>query len=149
MVDANLVIAAALLIGAFVVAIKVLKTIFEAATVAAISAAFYAVMAVSFGYPLNLDTVLGFSALGTVLYVGYSVLIPLLGLGWGIMKLPFEAFSWFSGVYSRIRRSRRLSSIENTLKKHDEKLDGEEEDSGSNTKEVVLDKVAGKDSNQD
>lgn len=145
MVDANLVIAAALLIGAFVIAIKVLKTLFEAATIAAISAAFYAVMAVSFDYPLGIDTVLAFSALGTVLYVGYSILIPLLGMGWSVLKLPFEAFSYFSSGFEKLRRSRRLSKIENTLKKHDEKLEDEEDDSSS-TKEVVLDKVAGKDS---
>lgn len=151
MVDINLVLAAALLIGAFVLAIKVLKTLFEAATVAAISAVFYIIMAVSFDYPLNMDTILGFTALGTGLYVAYSVLFPLLGLGWGVLTLPYDAAKYLSSKFRSLKKSRRLSKIEKTLNRHEEKLNEEEEESGTKTKEVVLDKVAGKDddSNQD
>lgn len=147
MVDVNVVIAGVLLVGAFLLAIKVLKTMFEAAVVAGISAIFYVVMAVSFDYPLKTETVLGFAAFGTVLYVGYSVLLPILGLGWDIVTLPVDFLRFASKRYRKLKKSRRLSKIEKTLKKHDEKLDDDED--GSKTKEVVLDKVAGKDTSQD
>jgi phosphate/sulfate permease len=148
MVDVNLILSAALLIGAFMVAIKVLKTMFEAAVVAGISAVFYAIMATSFGYPLGFDNVLFFAALGTGLYVGYSVLLPLLGLGWGLLKLPFDFASYAAEKFGGIKRHRRLSKIEKTLNKHEDKLEDEEEKEDT-TKEVVLDKVAGKDSSSD
>lgn len=143
-----MILAAVLLVAAFILAIKVLKTLFEVAMVAGISAVFYSIMAVSFDYPLELNSVMFFSALGTGLYVGYSILLPLLGLGWDVVKLPFNLAGKLSGKAEELKRSRRLSKIEDTLNRHDEKL-GEDEET-SKTKEVVLDKVSkNKDSSQD
>ncbi|WEL19435.1 hypothetical protein [Candidatus Nanohalococcus occultus] len=137
--ELQLIATALLLVGVFLVAIKVLKTMFEVATVAAISGAFYTFMAVSFDFPLNLQTVLGFAGLGTGLYVAYSILLPLLGLGWDVLTVPVDVATWVSSKYKGFKKSRRLSKIESTLKDHDQKL--KDEDSGKKTKEVVLDKV--------
>lgn len=144
-----MILAAALLIGVFIVAVKILKAAFEVATVAVISAAFYTVLAASFDFPLTVDSVLWFTALGTGLYVTYSILFPLLELGWGVVTVPYDTWNWFNKKLGEAKRSRRLSKIEDTLNRHEEKLDDDEEEEGSKTKEVVLDKVAGDDSSQE
>lgn len=144
-----MILAAVLLAGVFVVAIKVLKAAFEVATVAAISAAFYIVLAASFDFSLTLDSVLWFTSLGTGLYVVYSILFPLLELGWDVVTIPYDTWNWMNKKFGEAKRSRRLSKIEDTLNRHEDKLDGEKEEKESKTKEVVLDKVAGDDSSQE
>ncbi|MFB6245864.1 MAG: hypothetical protein ABEJ03_05975 [Candidatus Nanohaloarchaea archaeon] len=145
MVDPTTVGAALLLVAAFILSLKILKTAVETLLVAAISGAFYAVMAVSLGYPVNLDSIATFAAAGTVLYVLYSVVLPLMRFAWTGAKAPFKLVSWFGARLKSLKEEKRMERLESMVRSHEEKLEEDEEDGEVETKEVVLDKVARED----
>jgi len=144
MVEPATILSALLLVTAVAIALKLLKTVFETVTVAGISAVFYILMATAMNFKIDSSSVLTFAALGTAIYVGLSVSVPLIRFVWDIISFPFNVLNRIRSKMKDFRESKRLSKINEKLKKHEDKIN--KEASERDVKEVVLDRVKEKDS---
>ena len=139
-----------LLIGAFLIAYKVLKMLMETALVSFISAVFYASLAVIMDYPLNLDRVLSFAFTGATLYMVYSVAASTFK---GISKVFGYATSLLGGIIDAVmpetsKQDRRIRKLEKKIEKFGDKLkdrktskgnESDDKEEPDSVKEVILD----------
>ena len=146
--EAETVAISLLLIGAFIIAYRVLKMLLETAFVSFISSVFYVAMAVLLDYPLNIDRILSFAFMGATLYMAYSMAASTFK---GVSKLFSVIGSIFKPVVNalvpnRSKQEKRIRKLEKDLKNYGEKLkkkaekpgkDKENEEPGT-VKEVVL-----------
>ncbi|MFB6292579.1 MAG: hypothetical protein ABEI58_04265 [Candidatus Nanohaloarchaea archaeon] len=140
----NTLVLLLLIVGAFIIAFKIMEMVFQTILVSVLSSGFYLAMVYFFNYPLRLDLVLLFAFLGATFYMGYSFLASAYWLGSKAVKIPYHVLKaaltplFSAAVY--LRKKYRLRKIRSGEGKYDE-----DEDTDRDVKEVVLDKVRDRD----
>lgn len=126
-----------LLVGALVLAFKVMEMIFDTIVIAVLSATLYIGLTYFTGAPFRLNDLLLFSFLGASVYMLYSFLATVISTTESVLKVPMK----FVGLTLRSLRSvlrntyRRLKKEIRSIR--EERIDEEKNDEKS-TKEVVL-----------
>ncbi|MFB6213858.1 MAG: hypothetical protein ABEJ07_04835 [Candidatus Nanohaloarchaea archaeon] len=144
--DATAVVLFLLLVASFVIAFKVMQMVFETILVSVLSGLFYVGMVYFFGYPMNLERVLLFAFLGATLYMAYSFIVSAYSVASTVLEVPYHILRpvvlipWRGGkkAYLHLRRRYRLYRMQQGTK---DEGDEQDEESGDDVKEVVLDKV--------
>lgn len=128
-----------LLIGGFIIAFKVMEVVFEMVMVSLLSGLFYVALWWAFSYPLSLQRVLTFSALGTILYFAYGFIASVYRVSSELADVPVKAGQILF---------RRAREIEVDTQKLRDRFRGEGDVSGEeadqDVKEVVLDNLKNK-----
>lgn len=144
--------------------------VFETALVSALSAGFYAAMAVALNYPLSTNRLLLFAFLGSSLYMIFGLMTSLAKVLSKLMVVPKTLIKYSSMLISKLRTPEHVKNHRNLSKKvrtYTDKVEelskkleqdhtasrkqkdvNEDNDNDNEVKEVVLNKVK-EDKNED
>lgn len=133
-----------LLVVVFVVAFKVMKMVFETIAVSALSAGFYTALSFVLSYSFSFNQMLSYAFLGATLYMVYSFLASAYSLARTALSIPYHILVLIGRPvkkgFSYIRKQYRLWKVRKD-KESSANETGEDDDSSSSTKEVIIDKV--------
>ncbi len=133
----NTLILLILIVGAFIVAFKIMAMVFQTILVSVLSAGFYLTLVYLLNYPLRPDLVLLFAFLGATLYMGYSFLSSAYWIAAKAIQVPYHILRAVIGPIisfgAYVRKKWRMRRVHSGEGKYDR--------SDRDVKDVVLDKV--------
>ena len=137
--------------------------VFETALVSALSAAFYAAMAIALNYPLSTNRLLLFAFLGSSLYMIFGLMSSLAKAFSKLMVIPKTFFKYVSILIGKLRTpehvknhrklSKKVGEYKDKVEELSKKLEqdqtvqrekrevNQDKDNDNEVKEVVLNKV--------
>ncbi|MFP4038469.1 MAG: hypothetical protein ACLFTA_01650 [Candidatus Nanohaloarchaea archaeon] len=124
-----------LLVGALIVAFKVMEMIFDTITIATLSGALYLGLTYMTEAPFQLNDLLLFSFLGASVYMLYSFLSTLISTTSTAIKIPLTIIL---GIYRPLKSGLKSGYRHIKLKIRDMREEEIQEEKDRSTKEVVL-----------